>query len=219
MLTSVTFFLLSCYSTVLCNSHGVFWTLVNKDVTIGDDLNLYCNESNCCHKRSTRRWFGGPNRELLYWNGISSYPSKYTSRLEDGGFYLTIHNVEEKDLNVSYACSVGIYEYTDILLPNCDTVVHETTMSTTLSMSTEPSISSNTTIGSKVQIFLIIVVVMVLIIAGGTGIACYLYRRKEIWKLIEDQTKTENSDQKSFQEGLQEDKVNSKRHWDERDMG
>ena len=40
----------------------------------------------------------------------------------------------------------------------------------------------------------------------------------ESGKLIEDQTKTENPDQKSFQEGLQEDKVNSKRHWDGRDM-
>jgi hypothetical protein len=104
----------------------VFWTIVDKHVTIGHDLNLYCNESslaatNCCTKHSTRRWFGGPNRELLFRNGISSYPSKYTSRLEDGGFYLTIHDVEEKDLNVSYACSVAIYEYTDILLPNCDT--------------------------------------------------------------------------------------------------
>jgi hypothetical protein len=37
------------------------------------------------------------------------------------GFYLTIHNVEEKDLNVSYACSVGIYEYTNILLPHYNT--------------------------------------------------------------------------------------------------
>jgi hypothetical protein len=99
----------------------VFWRRVDKHVTIGQDLDLYCNESNCCHKHSTRRWFGGPNRELLYRNGISSYPSKYTSRLEDGGFYLTIHNVEEKDLNVSYACSVAIYEYTNILLPNYDT--------------------------------------------------------------------------------------------------
>ena len=104
----------------------VFWTLVDKHVTIGHDLNLYCNESslaatNCCTKHSTRRWFGGPNRELLFRNGISSYPSKYTSRLEDGGFYLTIHNVEEKDLNVSYACSVAIYEYTNILLPHYNT--------------------------------------------------------------------------------------------------
>jgi hypothetical protein len=100
----------------------VFWTLVNKHVTIGHDLNLYCNESslaaiNCCPKNNTRRWFGGPNRELLYRNGISFYPSKYTSHLEDDGFYLTIHNVEEKDLNVSYACSVSIYEYTNILVP------------------------------------------------------------------------------------------------------
>jgi hypothetical protein len=104
----------------------VFWTIVDKHVTIGHDLNLYCNESslaaiNCCPKHSTRRWFGGPNRELLYRNGISSYPSKYTSCLEDGGFYLTIHDVEEKDLNVSYACSVGIYEYANILLPHYDT--------------------------------------------------------------------------------------------------
>jgi hypothetical protein len=105
----------------------VFWTLVDKHITIGHDLNLYCNESslaaiNCYQKHCTRRWFGGPNRELLYRNGISSHPSKYTSRLEDGGFYLTIHHVEFKDFNVSYACSVALYEYTKILLPNYDIV-------------------------------------------------------------------------------------------------
>jgi hypothetical protein len=43
---------------------------------------------------------------------------KYSpARLEDGGFFLTIHHVEEKDLNVKYACSVGIYEYANILVP------------------------------------------------------------------------------------------------------
>ena len=100
----------------------MFWTILDKHITIGHDLNLYCNESslaaiNCSPKNSTRRWFGGPYRELLYKNGISSYPSKYTSLLEDGGFYLTFHHAEEKDLNVKYACSVGIYEYSNILVP------------------------------------------------------------------------------------------------------
>ena len=187
------------YTNILLPHYDtVFWTIVDKHVTIGHDLNLYCNESslaaiNCCPKNSTRRWFGGPNRELLYRNGISSYPSKYTSRLENGGFYLTIHNVKEKDLNVSYACSVGIYEYANILLPHYDTAVPET------SMSTEPSISGNTTIGSKFQIFLILVFMMGLILVGGTSITCYHRRRiMRKWKLIEDQTKTENSDQKSF---------------------
>jgi hypothetical protein len=56
---------------------------------------------------------------MVWWT--KSWIAIYTSRLEDGGFYLTIHNVEEKDLNVSYACSVAIYEYTNILLPNYDT--------------------------------------------------------------------------------------------------
>ena len=97
---------------------------------------------------------------------------------------MTIHDVEEKDLNVSYACSVAIYEYTNILLPHYNTVlfqvVPETSMSTKLSMSTEPSISSNTTIGSKDEIILIIVILLGILI-GGTIVA---YHRSRIKKLL-----------------------------------
>ena len=94
-------------------------------------------------------------------------------------------------------------------------------------MSTEPSISGNTIIDldDKTPYMIITVVVaMWLMLVGGTGIA-YRHRRRiktplmeifysnnasttsengkdninmESGKLIEDQTKTENSDQKSF---------------------
>jgi uncharacterized protein YpmB len=61
-----------------------------------------------CTVNGTKRWFGGPDDNVLMLNsGISTDKAKYNTSIEKNGFTLTILNLTVEYLNVFYECSCG----------------------------------------------------------------------------------------------------------------
>lgn len=97
---------------LLSPSLSIFVKLDSKPAIFGKDVILFCNASsipNCCANK-TRRWYGGPGKEILTLNE-KPYFSKYESDIVKDGFNLAIHNFSASDINTRYICSYGVDSY------------------------------------------------------------------------------------------------------------
>lgn len=92
------------------------WTIKEKYIIYGKHVTLTCN-GNSCASESIKKWIGGPNYNLLCFNGFSTEPKKYEMVSNDTWeeFELMIKNFNFSDVNCSYMCSCGFLQYTNVL--------------------------------------------------------------------------------------------------------
>lgn len=71
----------------------------------GQDLTLFCNVGKCCkykHRWSKRN--SGAQFMEQYLNENNYVYSRYNEKLNNSGFFLTIRQLSEADLDIEYAC-------------------------------------------------------------------------------------------------------------------
>lgn len=77
----------------------------------GDNVKLKCTvgRKDDCDSTATRRWDGGPHRNILLLDGHSSNSSKYYEETEEPciSFSLIIKQFDIHDVNCEYWCSFG----------------------------------------------------------------------------------------------------------------
>ncbi|XP_071147173.1 uncharacterized protein [Mytilus edulis] len=107
--------LLSVFTmTLAMNPHfitGIDWTVDQKVFTYGRNVTLFCNIGNCCFYRAG--WNKGSSKELIpifidVTNLKDDSNDKYGGKTNKSGFFLTIRDFQEVDLNTEYSCS---YEF------------------------------------------------------------------------------------------------------------
>lgn len=99
-----------CITNLLIYFIKVSWKVVTS-VGLGCEVKLFCNVSGfdeCCAS-NTRRWSRTVDAEpkVLTFNGVSTYPDKFTEDLKPTGFNLVIKNLNQSDVDVFYTCSYG----------------------------------------------------------------------------------------------------------------
>lgn len=84
---------------------GSDWMVDHKVSSYGQDLTLFCYVGNCCYyQRRWSKWNTGSQFMPQYINENNGVSSKYNEKLNKSGFFITIRNLEEDDLNKEYAC-------------------------------------------------------------------------------------------------------------------
>ena len=125
--------LLFQYST----SQSIEWNNHLGYVELDQNLTLFCHYSSGWNYYE-KTWFGGDRNQLIHKSGITYRRFKYSVKVVERGFYLTIHNVNKKDLNAKYKCSLGNIEteFKNIIF------LFRTTTSTTTTQSTTSTTTS-----------------------------------------------------------------------------
>lgn len=106
-----------CFAGFVYGSESpIIWNVLNKSIKIGDEAILNCN-ANACSQNMTKTWYGGRNYELLCYNEVSTYPTKYAmkSYKTSYDFSLIIKQFNFKDINYAYTCACGFNRYTQML--------------------------------------------------------------------------------------------------------
>lgn len=90
---------------------GIDWTVDQKVFTYGRNVTLFCNIGNCCFY--TAGWNKGNSKKLIpifidVRNLTDGSNDKYGGQTNKSGFFLTIRDFQEVDLNTEYSC---LYEF------------------------------------------------------------------------------------------------------------
>ncbi|CAC5357884.1 unnamed protein product [Mytilus coruscus] len=90
---------------------AVQWQRETNPVVFGKNVTLTCmvGRKEGCDKTTTRRWDGGPDRNILLLNGHSSNSSKYQEVAAEPckNFSLVIMQFDLTDVDLEYWCSFG----------------------------------------------------------------------------------------------------------------
>ncbi|XP_063400121.1 uncharacterized protein LOC134684744 [Mytilus trossulus] len=94
----------------------IFWQILSP-LILGNDIQLVCTATGkkCT---GTFQWDGGPQKEtgFITFDSTVSDLSKYSlDRKQKGHYTLTIKNLTERDLNISYTCHCGFYHFENVL--------------------------------------------------------------------------------------------------------
>ncbi|CAC5424100.1 unnamed protein product [Mytilus coruscus] len=110
------------YKTIICFGYFILsqsslrWDIKTTTVIYGQDATLSCN-GNGCMPISIRKWIGGPTDDVLCFNDYSSDPAKYQLMYNKSkpSFDLMIKRFKFTDVNCSYTCACGFFQYTNML--------------------------------------------------------------------------------------------------------
>ena len=134
--------LLFQYST----SQLLEWNHHLEYVELGQNLTLFCDYKIRGWNFHTKTWFGGDRNRLIYKDGLIYRRKKYSARVIKRGFYLTIHNLNKKDLDAKYKCSLGNIE------TEFKKILFKTTTTQSITITTTTKLTTTTKIHTE-QVF------------------------------------------------------------------
>lgn len=99
----------TCLATSkLGTSHAVDLFLTSRTIIFGNSVFIVCSTTNTSFLTLTRRWSKQNDNITLCVDGHCGKSEKYTeSETENSTYTLEIHNFNETDVNMVYACSFG----------------------------------------------------------------------------------------------------------------
>ncbi|CAC5373455.1 unnamed protein product [Mytilus coruscus] len=102
-------------------SFSVYWTIEDIPFTciFGSNVTLFCNTSALGLQKAT--WM--KQSDVIFHQGLSFYPDKYSGEEVYDGSYLIIMNATESDFNTSYTCLSDVHSYEEVLVINSSSFV------------------------------------------------------------------------------------------------
>ncbi|CAC5424081.1 unnamed protein product [Mytilus coruscus] len=95
---------------------SIKWDIKEEYLVYGQDVTLACNVMSC-QPNTAKMWIGGPNFNLLCFDGYSTNKNKYEMMFNHSRheYDLIIRGFNFSDANCHYACSCGLQRYTNKL--------------------------------------------------------------------------------------------------------